>query len=253
VFVLAAVLVAMAARRNRPVLPRFGPGVRTLGVTIVVVALIVVSIPAIPLNVAPVGEEPAPNTAVEIRDYTVGYAENVPDGYAAAASAPFIGAYPTINRTGVIVVSEQRRIWTRQIGWQQLQNRGRSSFDVGGLGWRETVTADWNGWSVRGNASVYEVALRVDDGPWRQSFRSPERTADVRIANRSVSLRPAEDNFEVVVVMGNETLDVAPVPAEDIQLTVGGLTISRQGSTLFAGADGTRVPIAERKHSTGNR
>lgn len=253
VFVLAAVLVAMAARQDRPILPRFGPSVRTVGVAIVVLALLVVAVPAIPLNLAPIGEEPAPNAAVEVRDYTVGYAENVPDGYAAAASAPFIGAYPRINRTGVIVVSEQRRIWSRQIGGQQLQNRGRASFDVGGLGWRETVTADWNGWSVRGNASVYEVALRRDGGPWRQSFTSPERRADVRIANRTVGIRPAEDHFEVVVARGNETLEAAPVPADGIQLTVGGLTVSRHGSTLFAGDDGTRVPIAERQHRTGDR
>jgi len=251
VFVLAAVLVATAARHNRSLLPRFGPDARTTGTAIVFVALLVVALPAVPLNLAPVGAEPAPNAVLEVRDYTIGYGEDVPDGYAAVASAPFVGGYPTVNRSGVIVVSEQRRAWMQTVGAAQLRNRGRTSFDVGGLSWRETVTANWTGWNVRGNGSAYKVFLRRSGGPWLQSFASDPSRSDAVVAGRTVAVGPAERGFEVVVAGENRTLDAARVPANGTRQYVGGLTIARNETVLFAESNETRVPVAKRQHATG--
>lgn len=250
VFVLAAVLIAAVAGENRPLVPRFGLRARRAGMAVVLVALLVIALPAVPLNIGPVGAEPAPNEALEIRDYSIGYGEDVPDGYAEAASVPLVDAYPTINRTGVVVTSEQRRIWTLQVGAEQLRTRGRSSFTVGGVGWRERVTANWTGWTVLGNGSVYKVFLRRGGGPWRQSFVSPEKRVAVILRGRNVSIRPTERAFEVAVTRDGATIEAAPVPANGTERVVGGLTFVREQRLLFAEFNESRVPIASRQRDT---
>jgi membrane associated rhomboid family serine protease len=250
VFALAAVLIATVAREDTSLRPSVGPRARAVGAVIVVVALLAIAVPAVPLNLGPVGEDPAPNAVLEVRDYSIGYGENVPDGYAEAASVPFVDAYPTINRTGVIVTSERRHIWRIQVGASKLRNRGESSFTVGGHTWRERITANWTGWAVLGNGSAYKVFLRRDGGPWRQSFGSDPKRAAVIVAGRNVSIRPAERDFEVVVSRNETAVDAAPIPQNGTERSIGGLTFLRQERLLTVEHNDTRVPIAQRQADT---
>jgi len=157
------------------------------------------------------------------------------------------GAGLSVNESGVIVASAEREVWIAAIQPGQLAVDGQERVTVGGPTWRESVYANRVDWSVLGNSSVYRVQLRREGGQPRTAYTSEPSTADVILDGRNVTVAARQNGFDVVVTQGNETVGQAPLPANMTQTRIGGLTFERNRSRLYAGTDGTRVKIAERR------
>jgi hypothetical protein len=151
-----------------------------------------------------------------------------------------------ITSSGVVVLSEERRVWIEAVGKGRLAHRGNAEVWVGGLGWRERVVATRRGWSLSGNGSTYKVYLREDGGERRLAYRTDRVTAAPTVAGRNVSILPAAEGFDVLVSRGNETVGRSSVPFPGNATRVGGLTLDRTGRTLYAVHDQTRVEVAKK-------
>ncbi|SFS06601.1 Membrane associated serine protease, rhomboid family [Halomicrobium zhouii] len=246
VFLLATVVVIAATRREDVAVPSLGSVHKTYALAFVVVLLASLSGSAVFYNVAPIDQQPGPDRTVEVRDYSVGYAEDIPEGYINAVSVPVIDYSPQVNTSGVIVTSPDRYIWRTAVGPARLENRGRVSVLVGGLSWRERVVVNRTGWTLAGNEEVYNVYLRPEGEDRTLGFSSAPATADPTIAGRNISIRPTDEQFEFVVSRRGETVGTAAVPANGTSVTAGGLTFRRDESRIFAIENETRVQIARR-------
>ncbi len=254
VFVLAAV-VTLAAARNRfsldwvdSSLDAAAGALARLGALAVLSALLLgLSAAAVPYNVADVGAESAPGQSVEVRDYSVGYAEDVPHRYVEAVSIPYFDDPASVNASGVIVTSDERNIWYPMVLKQGLANRGQARVLLGGVGWRRSVFADRTGWRPAGNGSVYKVYLRPAGGERTLAYESAPRRASPVIDGRNVTVTPAGDGFAFVVTRRGERLGSLPVPEDGARVTRGGLTFARNGTDVTASRGGTRVTVATRE------
>lgn len=240
-----AAVVATIAVLGIPSLPvllpgRFGAGpltYRHLFVGALVLITVIIALPSLIHNLPGMAEDPVPEgEVVEIEDYTITYAENASHG--------------RINTTdsGVIVVSEQREIWSNVVRQSRLAHSGDATVTVGGLGWREELTANRSGWDVAGNDSAYVVDLEYD-GEVTRAFESDPVTAQSRIANRSVHVEPTAEAFVLNVTRDGESLGRSAIPALNESIAVGGLDFATEphddGEAVFASRDGTRILIAE--------
>ena len=195
------------------------------------------------INLATVGTSDLPNDPVEIRDYQVGYTENATNQQYSLVG---VGDISNVEASGVIVASQQRNVWQVQTTTNNLAFRGYSRVRVGGLGWREEVLVTRTAWSVVGGKSTYWVRLHTDDVR-RTVFTSGPATSEVVIANRSISLRTVEENFQIVVMRDNQTLDFAGLPQAGANATVGDIRFERIKNRLYANFQGTRVQVANKK------
>jgi len=208
---------------------------------------------AVPYNVAPVGQADAPGEGADIRDYTVTYAEKVPDGYVDSVSIPFFESTTAVNTSGVIVTSERRHIWQTVLLKSQLKNRGFATVEVGGLGWRRNVYLNRTGWKPIGNSSVYKVYVRPSRGNRTLAYTSPDRLAEPTIGGRNVTLRGTDESFGFRVSMANQTLGTAAIPGPGRATTAGGITFLRNDSNVVATYNQTRLRIATRTGSGTGR
>jgi membrane associated rhomboid family serine protease len=199
---------------------------------------IVIAFPSVYGNSIGIAEDSVPEGAVAIGDYHVTYAENVSHGRIAS------------NDSGLIVVNEQRYIWSTVVSKDALAFQGRTRVPVGGIGWRETVEAQRTGWSVIGNDSIYVVDIATDETMVR-SFTSAPSQASVTIANSQLTLVPTEDTFEVVVTREGQTVDSATIPVLNATATAGGLdfaTRERQGTpSLVVSTNDTEMVVARKE------
>lgn len=253
VFAFAALVTAAVAADDRRPDDRFDLSHREGAQVLVVVVLVALAVVAVPLGFTTVtGELPEDAETVEIRDYTVTYVEGVPNQYVPSYEIDLFGReFPAreaagIESSGVVVFSEQRRVWIEAVSKQRLAFRGRATVRVGGLGWRDRVVVSREGWSLAGNGSTYRVSLRPDGGRKRLAYRSDPVTAAPTVAGRNVSLGPTADGFAVRVHRGNRTTGRAPVPDPYNETRVGGLTINRTDRTLYAVFEDTRVQVAKK-------
>ena len=250
VFVLATVVVLGATRDRQFSLPSLSVSHRTVAISFLVVLLASLSGSAVFYNVAPIDQQARPEPSVEVRDYSVGYTDNIENGYISAVTIPIVDYSPRINASGVVVTNEDRYIWRAIIHPSRLENRGRASVLLGGLGWRERVYVNRTGWRLTGNEQVYKVYLRPGGENRSLAFSSEAATAEPTIAGRNISMRPADERFEFVVSRRGETVATAPVPGNGTSVTAAGVTFRRDGSDVYAIANDTRVQIAKRD---GNR
>jgi len=206
-----------------------------LGLVMVIGA---VAVPSAAGNFPGMDENPVPEGAIEIEDYSVAYAEDAEHGRIDSTDS------------GVIVVSERRDIWTTDVSQRELENSGAATVVLGGIGWRESVTANRTDWNVVGNDSVYAVDLE-HDGTRTRSFTSSASRADSQINHHTVALVPTNDGFDLRVHRNGTTVGEAPVPARNESVTLGPLELvaeDEDGSlSLFAADDGTRVEVASRE------
>ncbi|WP_436928867.1 rhomboid family intramembrane serine protease [Halosimplex halobium] len=252
IFISAALIATAVSASNRSLLPRLEG--RSVGlpapdapVVVIAVALVVLSSFAVPFGFATVsGELPADAATVEVRDYTVTYVEHEPNQYVSLVNEYLYGDTGTIRSSGVVVLSEDRRIWLEAVSKSQLAFSGGAAVRVGGLGWRETVYADREGWSLVGNGSVYRVSLRERGERGRLAYASDARRARPVIDGRNVSIAPVEGGFEAIVSTNGTVLDRAPVPGPSNATTVGGLRLNRTGRELVATSGRTRVQVASK-------
>ncbi|MFW5924285.1 MAG: rhomboid family intramembrane serine protease [Halodesulfurarchaeum sp.] len=212
--------------------------------------------PAIATNFLTVGSTSTPEASVQAGDYTVYYDENVENRMVSVVEIDAFGETTAVKTSGVIVVSEDRHIWTREVSKGRLAFSGRASVTVGGVGWRERIGAIRRGWSAVGGETAYMVWLDPPDDGRRLAFVSDPARAEPLIAGRNVSVVPAEGSFYLAVTRNNSTVDSAPLASlnetDSVRnvseaTPVGGLHFLRVEDRIYAIDDGTVVRVAEKE------
>lgn len=219
--VAALVAVAVGGKRSDSLLTK-----RKAVIAGLVLLTFLLAIPAVFTSILVVDDGGiAGSQEIEIRDYNVGYGENVtidrslvvgPDNQTEGESATRI--------SGVLLTSEDREIWTRAVRADVLEHSGNETVAVGGPGWHETVRAQRIGWNVAGNDTAFVVDLH-HDGETTRSFTTEPKTASARIEGYRVAVVPTQDAFEIRVRDGSGVVDTVPVPVASAGTTVGDLRI----------------------------
>jgi membrane associated rhomboid family serine protease len=243
VFVLAAIVAGAFVAKDRELIPRISVSRRQAAAGILVATVLAIGLLAVPYNLATVTPGPETDTGVEIRDYTVSYAEDVPHRYIAAVDIPFFENAFQFNTSGVIVTSDRRNAWEVVVPAGRLAVNGRAVVPVGGPGWRDTVVVNRTGWKVVNGASTYRVFLRYE-GERRQTFTADPVEVPAVINNSRIRIRPAEEGFALNVSRNETVIERAGVPQAGQNVTVADITFNRTGKTLRAIHDGTRITIA---------
>ncbi len=249
-FVLATLFAGAVRSPDRPLVSRLDLSYREATFGLLVGVTLALAFVAVPFNLFAVANPDVGVTesnSVEVRDYTVFYAHDVPNQYVSAVDVDALGASSSVNASGVIVASDDREVWWEVVPTSRLAYDGRSYVRVGGLGWRETVVANYSGWDPVGNRTAYVVYLEHGDTR-RLAYVSEPSTAAPTIEGRNVTLVPGRA-FTLRVTRNDETVGTAPVPGVNATTSAAGLTFSREdlrgGDRLYVStANGTRVRIA---------
>ncbi|WP_458187566.1 rhomboid family intramembrane serine protease [Haladaptatus sp. NG-WS-4] len=253
VFVLAlAILVTFAVRTTDG--ESFGPKARRAGTVLFVIPLVVMAGVAIPVNLTTIdGDGTAGvDSGVSTRGYTVMYAEDVPNQKVSVIDVSLGGETTRVNTSGVVVVNEDREIWSREVSKGRLAHRGQVTVRVGGLGWSEAVQVKRIGWSANGGGAAYHVWLHPASGSWRHAFASDPVTAGPVLAGKNVSIVPRNRQFAIrLTEENNSTVATAPLPDRNESVELGGIEFVRENGKLVGVVDETRVVVA-RKETYGN-
>ena len=257
VFVLAA-LVALSLRTYATdgslwAGPTGDVSPRLVALLVLLVPILVVAAVAVPLNLAAVTDDGVPGDGPEIeaRDYTIAYAENVTSGMTDVVDVSFLGETTQVRTSGVIVVSEDRHIWTTAKSTSRLAFAGRVRVHVGGLGWRETVIADRDGWSAAGGGTAYRVAIKRAGGPWQLAHLSEPAVADPTLSGMKVAVIPAPDAFSLELRRNGSAIARTALPVENQSVRGAGITFVRDGKAVYATYNDTRIRIASRETYRG--
>jgi len=217
-------------------------------VGLVMLTLLVASV-GIPLGFVTADDSTIESAStVQTGDYTLAYVENGTTGHSLAIDL-YEDEELRSNVSGVVLVSEQREMWTVAIPERALAYRGNASVQVGGLGWRETVDAERTGWDVVGNDSAYVVDLVVDGERTRSYTGDPVR-AGARINEHNISVVPTADGFDLRIERNGTRLGTGPLPKTGESTTVGPLTFTTEeddDTHVVARSDGTEVTIATKE------
>jgi membrane associated rhomboid family serine protease len=241
---LLAVVITLAALRSDRMLVRpldLRTGTAALGVLLAIVCAL--ALIGVPYNLVGVEGGEELENGVEVRDYTVTYAEGVEDQYISALDLPIYQG-PSVNVSGVIVSSDRRNAWEVSVSKQQLESRGATRLALGDATWRETVVIQRTAWSVVGPNSTYKVFAR-HDGEWRTLFTADPARADPVIGGRNVTIQPASEFYDVVVTRDGAELERARIPAAGERVSAGGIEFVREERSLVAVYEDTRFRIAK--------
>ncbi|MGM0592698.1 MAG: rhomboid family intramembrane serine protease, partial [Halobacteriota archaeon] len=253
--VILATLVALTvtgstqrAIRNR--LPTGLTELRTVtgwqaGFVVLLLGMSAISGPAIPINLVTTNGDDLPNNAITVRDYQVTYVEDVPNGMVSAFDVDAFGESTNLNTSGVVVQSNERRIWTTDVTKGRLAFDGHAMVRLGGLGWRDQVYVEREGWNVVGGGTAYRVNL-THAGETRTAFTSQPMKAEPVVAGRNISIATHESDF-VVAVSHNETLVTSSLPEINESVTLEQVTFQREEDKLYATYDSTRVRVAKKE------
>ncbi|QFU83778.1 rhomboid family intramembrane serine protease [Natronorubrum aibiense] len=213
---------------------------------LVLLVLAVLAGMAVPLNFFVLDDSTASSdTAIEIEDYTVQYAEGVENELTAPVQIGPLENAVSIDSSGVIVASERRQLWAESVPTRRLAFTGEESIVVGGPGWRETVHVERTGWEPVGNDTVYQVEIWADGDDRQLAHESNASRADVRIDNRTVTIASDDGTFVLnVESLESGTVETTPIPDDGASTTAGGLTFEREEETIYASSDGTRIAVA---------
>ncbi|MFW6448499.1 MAG: rhomboid family intramembrane serine protease [Halobacteriota archaeon] len=243
VVVLAGLVAATAGGGERTLLR--GYSWRQVATGALVLGLIVIAAPAVPVNLVTTDPGPAAEyPGLEVADYRVIYAEDVTNELVTVIDTDIAGL-GDVRTSGVIVASERRDVWFRVTSRERLAEHGVSYIHLGGVGWRETVSAHRDDWSVVGNESVYQVWLH-DDERRVHAFASPPRRAEPVVANRTVTIGVANESFVATVERDGEAIETVPLPAVNATVEAAGVALRNDEGTLRLEHDGTSVPVATR-------
>jgi membrane associated rhomboid family serine protease len=225
---------------------------RQVAVLALLAPLVAMAPVAVGLNLVAVADAGTPGggAAVEVRDYTVTYAEDVQNGMTSVVDVSMFGETTTVNTSGVIVVSDRRNIWTTEVTKGALASRGSARVVVGGPTWRETVFVKREGWSALGGGAAYRVRIGPEPGDTRVAYTSGGATAGPVLAGRNVSVVPAEEGrFDVRVTQNGATMETAPMPDDGENVSVGGVTFVRDGAIVEARVNDTRVDVFRKENA----
>ncbi|WP_248515639.1 rhomboid family intramembrane serine protease [Salinarchaeum laminariae] len=221
--VTALVTVAATSERTDQLLTK-----RTAAIGILAIATGLLAFPSIFLGIVAVDDGGVAGAQeVEIRDYTVAYADNVTSGHGTGFDLGLEDDALASQITGVVVTSEQRDVWTIGIREDQLAYAGKDSVVVGGPGWSETVDVERSGWIVAGNDTAFAVDLH-HDGETTRSFSTDPSTADARIDGYTTTIVPTESAFELQVTDQSGTVDTIAIPEANTTTDLDGLRITTE-------------------------
>ncbi|MFC7203630.1 rhomboid family intramembrane serine protease [Haloferax namakaokahaiae] len=248
IVVLALIVALTVASSYRP-LKRdategtlFSAGRWQVGFTVLILVSASLVGPSVPYNLYTASGEDLPGESVTVRDYEVTYAENVPNGLTAAFDLELFGESTTTNTSGVIVQSERRGIWTTAVSAGQLAFSGHSTVRLGGVGWRDEVTAVRDGYVVSGGSTAYRVFLVTDNETVLAHTTGPVRSEPI-VGGRNVSIVPTETGYDIAVNRDNQTVR-GPLPTENVSVVYDQIRFVRDESKIFAEFGGTRVRVA---------
>lgn len=247
---------------------------RDVGLLFLVCGTALVVGPAITVNLTTADDTALPGETIETNGYEVTYAENVPDGQISAIPVEGFGETTQLNTSGVIVRNAERHIWSTAVPTGQLASQGSTTVQLGGLGWRESVTVDRTGWSMVGGETAYKISLSHQNET-TDVFSSGRATAEPVVARHRISINvtdgvfllaadPGEFNSSETVTesiglnepknrteMTNSTpttqIEKTVIPAPNESTMVGPIEIFNQGDRLFAVHNGTVVRVAQRE------
>ena len=233
--------------RPIPVLGPIAAARRQIAWSLVVGALVLIAVVAVPFNLITVGDPGG--DGVEVGDYRVTYAENVPDQ--SVANVPLIDAIPgvagalsSVQASGVIVVNEKRNMWEEVVPAGLLAFRGHATVTVGGLGWRETVGVNRTAWTVVDGGSTYTVYIRRPGQGARRVFMADPVMVPSLLDGKRVRIRPTADGYVLDVTENATLLASVGMPTAGSRAQIAGLTFTREGRDLIASYDRTRIHIA---------
>jgi hypothetical protein len=248
----ALIVVAVAGSDRRPFADLAGDtdaagdarlvdlSVRQIGLAAIVIVAAVLSGPAVAVNLVSTQGD-LPGEPVTVRGYEVTYAEGVENELVSAIPVTLFGETTQVTTSGVIVSNRDRGIWQSVVPRGRLGSNGRARVVVGGVGWRETVTAVRRGWTAVGGGTAYAVAL--EDGDERRTvFTSEPARAEPQVANQNVSVVAGNESFRLLVSEGNDTIR-RPLPRANESVTVRNVTFHGGNGRVVAVHNGTRVTV----------
>lgn len=245
VVVLALVVATTVRASDEPLVA--GVTRRQLGIAALTLPILTMGFVAVPLNATVIEDGETPGEAIEVDGYSVTYAEDVPHQRVAAINVSEFGELTQVNVSGVIVTNRDRTIWTEAIQAGRLAFAGKRTTKVGGVGWSRSVTANRTGWTVTGNDTVYQVALRPDGENRTWVFESEPKRAEPTIRGENVTISADDGEFFVSVTTDGEQLGESRIPAVNESVVLGNLTITNDEERLIAETDGTRVSVAKKE------
>ncbi|MDQ2048891.1 rhomboid family intramembrane serine protease [Natronolimnohabitans sp. A-GB9] len=237
-------IATLAAERRRST-RLAGVGRRQAAMAVVLVVFAIVAGMAIPVNLFVLDDASgSAETAVEIEDYTVQYAEDVENEMVSPVQIGPLADAVSLESSGVIVESEQRQLWSEVVPADRLAFTGEEEITVGGPGWRETVHVERTGWEPVDNDTVYQVEIWADGEDRQLTHESNASSADVRIDDRTVTVDSRNGTFVLAVESPDGVVETAAVPEENESATANGLAFERDDETVYATSDGTEVAVA---------
>jgi hypothetical protein len=246
--VLATVTGLALARSDRTLVGRIDLSRRQAATGVLLCVALAIALAAVPYALVSVQPGPEAESGIQVRDYTITYAENVPNQYIAAVDVPLFRDALTVNTSGVIVTSPQRDAWEAVVPAGELAVRGYAVVPVGGPGWREVVIANRSGWTVQGGESTYKVFVRERGDPPQQVFTADPANVSAVIDNRSIQIRPVDRGFDLAVRRNGSLLATAALPQSGSNASIAGITFNRTNGRIRAISDGTRITIGQRRN-----
>jgi len=242
VLVLSTLVALAVLDSDRTLLSRIDLELGEVGVGLLLCLVLALALIGIPFNLVSVSGGEELDDGIEIRDYTVTYAENVPDRYISKLSLPaYQGA--AVNVSGVIVASERRNIWEQRVPAGELASRGSATVVVGDATWRETVRVGRTTWSVAGGNRTYKI-FGEHDGDRELLFVAEPAIASPVINGTRVAIQPTPEAYDVVVFENQSVLGNAQIPPDGGNVTVAEITFERDGKVLVATYERTELPVA---------
>ncbi|WP_439028721.1 rhomboid family intramembrane serine protease [Haloarchaeobius sp. DT45] len=250
IVVALAVVVAAGLHVRERDFDSFTPRTGALLVLVVVTAVLVGS--GVPVNLLTADDTSAPDGAVEVRGYEVFYAEDVTNEMVSVVDIEAFGQSTNVSSSGVIVVNDDRNIWYQAVSKGQLAFDGQRRVRLGGLGWRETVTANRDGWRAVGGKASYRVFLKPPEGDWRLAYTSENATAEPRLDGKNVSIVGTPDGYELFVWQNDTELGRATLPENNASVTIAGIEFVREERTndadrVYAVVGETKVRVFVRE------
>ncbi|SDR41997.1 rhomboid family intramembrane serine protease [Natronobacterium texcoconense] len=206
---------------------------------------------AIPVNVVAVDASPqSPESAIEIEDYTIEYAEDVENELVSDFGIDQLGE--GLEASGVIVASEQRNLWIEAVTEQHLAYTGNETVTVGGPGWRSSVVVERAGWEPVGNEPVYQIRMAERGEDQQVVYESSEVQADVLVENRTITVLSEDGEFRLEVASAETGIaETAAIPETDESTSAAGVQFEHEDGTIYAMTDETVVAVASEETYDG--
>lgn len=219
---------------------------RQTAVLLLFIPLLTMSLVAIPLNLNTVTVQ-GPENGIEVGDYYVFYDRDVHDEMIGVIDISLFGETTSVTTNGVIVASDDRNVWRREVSSSRLGFSGSETVVVGGLTWRDTIEATRNGWNPVGADRVYMIWFEYD-GDRSLAYATSMQQVEPVIDGRQIYIGPHEGEF-ILEVYSSDSVSWTTVPVTNESVTLEGITIVNDDDRLFAKTDdGTSVRIAAIEH-----